>query len=133
MSSSSSSRPSGQRQNIFFMVNRQMCEQFPLLFAHSPASSQVRPSGESLVFGKFSQEHSKLPKVFRQTSWHSPRPLFLEHSFMSVYSQDYEQTKRKFHKLCKNETKKMRNCCKRQKRNSFWFTSKKAFILIIMN
>lgn len=63
LSSSPSSRPSGQRQNIFFTVERQICEQLPLLFAHSPASSQLRPSGESFPFGRRSQEHSKLPQV----------------------------------------------------------------------
>lgn len=90
-SSSSSSRPSGQRQKIFFIVNRQICEQFPLLLAQSPASSQVRPSDDNFVFGRFSQEHSKLPQVLRQISWHSPRPLFLEHSFMSVWLRDFQQ------------------------------------------
>lgn len=83
-SSAPSSRPSGQRQKIVFAVARQVWEQFPLFTEQSPASSQRRPSRESLVCGKRSQEHSKLPQVLRQTSWHSPRPLFLEHSFISV-------------------------------------------------
>ena len=84
LSSAASSRPSGHRQNNLIIVERQVCEQFPLLLAHPPASSQLRPSSESFVFGKRSQEHLKLPQVLWQTSSQSPRPLFLQHSFMSV-------------------------------------------------
>lgn len=63
LSSSASSRPSGHRQKTCFTVERQMCEQFPLLIPHSPASSQLRPSADSRPFGRRSQEHSKLPQV----------------------------------------------------------------------
>lgn len=106
-SSSPSSRPSGQRQKIFFIVKRQICEQFPLLLAHSPASSQVRPSSDNLVLGRFSQEHSKLPQVLRQTSWHSPRPLFLEHSLMSVSRFPTDRRRKVFHKMYKKRDEKL--------------------------
>lgn len=130
LSSSPSSRPSGQRQKIFFNVNRQMCEQFPLLLAHSPASSQLRPSGESFVLGKFSQEHSKLPQVLRQTSWHSPRPLFLEHSFSSVYLWDFQWDDEKASFINCRE-KRDENCSKRRREKLVSFPG--TFFLFLMN